>query len=88
MRIPPPPRHYDHEYERERNRTIEQADAENVKHEGKRVYAASNVTADRTFDANAAAGAADLAALKVIVEELADVVGTLIADLREKKVVG
>jgi hypothetical protein len=88
MRLPTPPMRYDAEFERERNRQIEDADAENVKHAGKRVYAASNVTVDRTFDANAAAGAADLAALKVIVEELADILGTLIADLREKKIVG
>jgi hypothetical protein len=77
MRLPPPPDRYDREYERERNRTLEQADAENVKHEGKRVYAASNVTTDRTFDADATSTA-----------ELADIVGTLIADLREKKIIG
>ena len=87
-RMPTPPERYDPVHERERNRLIEQADAENVKSVGLRTYAASNVTADRTFDADAAAGAADLAALKVVVGELADVVGTLISDLREKRVVG
>lgn len=39
-------------------------------------YAASNVTTDRTFDANATS-----------IDELADVLGTLIADLRARKLV-
>lgn len=76
-RIPPPPTYYDFAYMRELVRHIEQADAENVKHEGKRVYAASNVTTDRTFDADS-----------TTLAEIADVLGTLIADLREKKIVG
>ncbi len=78
MRLPTPPARYDSDYERERNRRLEAADAENVKSAGNvRVYAASNVTIDRTYDADATSTA-----------ELADVLGTLIADLREKKIIG
>ena len=77
MILPPPPDRYDPEYERVRNRLIEEAIADCVQTLGKRVYAASNVTTDRTFDADT-----------VLIAELADIVGTLIADLREKKIVG
>ena len=43
---------------------------------GSGAYAATNVTEDRTFDANA-----------TTVDELADVLGTLIADLRTRGIV-
>ena len=77
MRLPTPPERYSAEFMRELARLIEDADAGNVKHEGKRVYAESNVTTSRTFDADT-----------VLLAELADIVGTLIKDLREKKVIG
>ena len=77
MRLPTPPERYSVEHERERNRLLEEADAENVKSMGKRLYQESNVTLDRTFDADT-----------VLLAELADIVGTLIKDLREKKIVG
>lgn len=44
---------------------------------GAPTYAASNVTTDRAYDADT-----------VLVAELADIVGTLIADLRAKGIVG
>lgn len=47
-------------------------------------YAIANAGTDRAYDANAADGAADLAALKTVVAELADVLATLIADLKTK----
>lgn len=78
MRLPDPPDRYDANYERQRNRALEEADAENVKSAGNvRTYAASNVTTDRTFDADS-----------TTLAEVADVLGTLIADLREKRIVG
>lgn len=77
MKLPPPPERYDAGWMRQVIRLLEEADLENVKAAGKRVYAASNVTTDRTYDADATTDA-----------EIADVLGTLIADLREKKIVG
>lgn len=86
--LPLPPDRYDPSYERERNRALELADAENVKSEGKRLYTITNATTSRTMDANAADGAADLAALKVVVAAQADVIATMYADLKEKKLLG
>jgi hypothetical protein len=58
-------------------------------------YTLSNVTTARTLDADAAAGAisatptqAEVEALRDAVLQLADVVGTLAADLQGKKVLG
>lgn len=73
MILPPPPPRYDPAYERERNRLLEEADRENVKTVSLRLYQESNVTLDRTFDADT-----------VLLAELADIVGSIIKDLREK----
>lgn len=43
---------------------------------GSQTYAATNVSTDRSFDADT-----------VVIAELADVVGTLISDLRDKKLI-
>jgi len=58
-------------------------------------YTLSNVTTDRVLDADAAAGAisatptqAEVEALRDAVLQLADVVGTLAADLQVKKLLG
>lgn len=48
-------------------------------------YTSSNVTTRRSWDANAADAAVTLADLKVVVADLADVVGTLLSDLRTEK---
>ena len=59
------------------------------------VYTPTNVSTDRAFDANAAAGAisdpptqAEVENLRDAVLELADVLATLIADLQDKNVLG
>ena len=53
MRLPDPPNRYSQEDERERNRHLEAADDENVKHTGSATrFAITNGSADTAFDAS------------------------------------
>ena len=71
MRLPDPPNRYSQDEERERNRLLEAADAENVKHTGSATrFAVTNGAADTAFDAST-----------VTTAELANVVYALIRAL-------
>ena len=53
MRLPDPPNRYSQDDERERNRLLEQADAENVKQTGSATrFAVTNGAVDVAFDAS------------------------------------
>ena len=76
-RLPSPPNSYDQRWANQLVRQLEQnISATNLAASSSR-YTVTNVTADRAFDADSTSTA-----------ELADVLGTLITDLRDRGVIG
>ena len=82
-RLPQAPDLYDYTWAAELVRQLE-LEFEGFSRNFAADYTTSNVTTSRTLDANAADSAADLAALKTVVADLADVLGTLVDDLKPR----
>ena len=82
-RLPQAPDLYEFSWAAELVRQLE-LEFENFSRNFAADYTTSNVTTSRTLDASAADSAADLAALKVVVADVADVLGTLIEDLKPR----
>tara|TARA_R100001126_G_C4841384_1_gene157122 strand:+ start:378 stop:626 length:249 start_codon:yes stop_codon:yes gene_type:complete len=76
-RLPSPPNTYDQRWANQLTRQLEQNISTTNLAASSARYTVTNVTTDRTFDADSTTTA-----------ELADVLGTLLTDLRERGIIG
>ena len=76
-RLPSPPNTYDQRWANQLTRQLEQNISTTNLAASSARYTVTNVTTDRTFDADSTTTAA-----------LADVLGTLLTDLRERGIIG